>query len=62
MSGAGPDATLATDSDLLTVALDVEAVSGWIAGLGLGAELPLRFQRVGLGQSNLTFAVADAAS
>ena len=47
-------------SDLVDVALDVEAVSGWIVGLGLGARPPLRFSRLGQGYSNLTFLVADA--
>jgi aminoglycoside phosphotransferase (APT) family kinase protein len=43
------------------VGLDGAAVEGWIAGLGIGARPPLRFERVGNGQSNLTYRVTDAA-
>ncbi|QIS15022.1 phosphotransferase family protein [Nocardia arthritidis] len=42
-------------------AFDLEtAVPGWLTALGLEHRLPLRATRVGLGQSNLTFAVTDA--
>jgi aminoglycoside phosphotransferase (APT) family kinase protein len=42
--------------------LDTAAVADWIVGLpGLEARAPLRFARVGQGQSNLTFLVTDAA-
>jgi aminoglycoside phosphotransferase (APT) family kinase protein len=41
------------------VSLDVDAVSSWIDELGVGARAPLRFARIGRGQSNLTFVVAD---
>ncbi|WP_225724776.1 MULTISPECIES: phosphotransferase family protein [unclassified Nocardia] len=42
-------------------AFDLEtAVPGWLTSLGLEHRLPLRATRVGLGQSNLTFAVTDA--
>jgi aminoglycoside phosphotransferase (APT) family kinase protein len=41
------------------VGLDVDAVSSWIEELGVGARAPLRFARIGHGQSNLTFLVAD---
>lgn len=41
--------------------LDVGPVTDWIVGLGIGAQPPLTFERVGLGQSNLTFAVSDTA-
>jgi aminoglycoside phosphotransferase (APT) family kinase protein len=40
--------------------IDADAVSGWIATLGLGEASPLQFDRVGHGQSNLTFLVTDA--
>lgn len=40
--------------------LGADAVSGWIETLGLDAEPPLRFERIGNGFSNLTFLVADA--
>jgi aminoglycoside phosphotransferase (APT) family kinase protein len=40
--------------------VDADAVSGWIATLGLGEVPPLQFTRVGRGQSNLTFLVSDA--
>lgn len=39
--------------------LDADAVSGWVAALGVGARPPLRFARIGQGQSNLTFLVTD---
>lgn len=44
----------------MTSSLDFTAVSEWIAGLGIGAVSPLTFERVGNGQSNLTYAVQDA--
>ncbi len=40
--------------------LDDRAVGGWLDSAGLKHQLPLRSTRVGLGQSNLTFEVADA--
>ncbi len=42
------------------VGLDENAVSAWIAGLGVGALAPLSYERIGNGQSNLTFAVRDS--
>ncbi|MCA1008165.1 phosphotransferase family protein [Rhodococcus hoagii] len=42
------------------VGLDEDAVSTWITGLGVGALAPLSFERIGSGQSNLTFAVRDS--
>ncbi|RVW08261.1 phosphotransferase family protein [Prescottella agglutinans] len=42
------------------VGLDEDAVSTWITGLGVGALAPLSFERIGAGQSNLTFAVRDS--
>ena len=44
----------------MTTGVDFEAVSEWIGGLGIGAIAPLSFDRVGNGQSNLTYAVTDA--
>ena len=41
--------------------LDVHAVTGWIDELGLGAEPPLAFSRLGRGKSNLTYLIRDAA-
>lgn len=41
------------------VGLDTEAVTGWIAGLGIDFTGPLSFDRIGLGQSNLTYLVRD---
>ena len=41
--------------------VDSDAVSRWLATLGIEFAAPLRFQRVGLGQSNLTYRVTDAA-
>ncbi|AVP68142.1 phosphotransferase [Rhodococcus hoagii] len=42
------------------VGLDEDAVASWITGLGVGALAPLSFERIGSGQSNLTFAVRDS--
>lgn len=42
------------------VGLNEDAVSTWITGLGVGALAPLSFERIGSGQSNLTFAVRDS--
>ncbi|CAM3065228.1 phosphotransferase family protein [Prescottella defluvii] len=42
------------------VGLDEDAVSTWIAGLGVGALAPLSFERIGRGQSNLTYVVKDS--
>ena len=39
--------------------LDPAAVTAWIEGLGVQAVAPLTFERIGLGQSNLTFLVSD---
>lgn len=40
--------------------LDVPAMTAWLEGLGIGATAPIGFERVGLGQSNLTFLATDA--
>ncbi|XVX21094.1 phosphotransferase family protein [Actinomycetota bacterium] len=40
--------------------LDTDAVTGWIRTLDIGAQEPLAYERVGVGQSNLTFQVTDA--
>ena len=49
-----------SDDNDVTEGLDPEAMTGWIAGLGVGMEPPLTFARVGLGQSNLTYLATDA--
>ena len=41
--------------------LDTDAVTRWLSGLDIGAVGPFTFDRVGNGQSNLTFRVGDAA-
>jgi len=43
------------------IGVDTDAVSRWLATLGIEFEAPLHFQRVGLGQSNLTYRATDAA-
>jgi aminoglycoside phosphotransferase (APT) family kinase protein len=40
-------------------AVDVAAVQRWLPALGIDVVPPLRFQRIGLGQSNLTYRVTD---
>jgi aminoglycoside phosphotransferase (APT) family kinase protein len=39
--------------------VDPDAVARWLAALGIEFEAPLGFQRIGLGQSNLTYRVED---
>jgi aminoglycoside phosphotransferase (APT) family kinase protein len=42
------------------IGVDSDAASRWLEKLGIEFEAPLRFQRIGLGQSNLTYRVGDA--
>jgi aminoglycoside phosphotransferase (APT) family kinase protein len=42
------------------VGIDPETVTRWFDQLGVGFTGPLRFERIGLGQSNLTYLVRDA--
>ena len=42
------------------IGIDPAAVAGWIERLGIGFSGPLTFERIGLGQSNLTYRVRDA--
>lgn len=42
------------------VGIDPAAVTRWLDQLGVGFTGPLRFERIGLGQSNLTYLVRDA--
>lgn len=44
------------------VGLNEEAVTAWIADLGIGALAPLTFKRIGHGQSNLTYRVTDSGN
>ena len=44
-----------------TTGLERNAVANWIRSLGIAVTGSLTFERVGLGQSNLTFLVADEA-
>ncbi|MFF2082790.1 phosphotransferase family protein [Nocardia sp. NPDC058176] len=44
-----------------TGAVDPVAVAGWLDSLGIEHKAPLRFTRIGLGQSNLTYLLTDAA-
>nr|WP_234808821.1 phosphotransferase family protein [Mycolicibacter hiberniae] len=41
--------------------MDPAAAATWIAGLGLPVRGPLTFERIGIGQSNLTYRVSDSA-
>src|ERR1700758_3712007 len=43
------------------VGIDPEAVTRWFDQLRVGFTGPLRFERIGLGQSHLTYLVPDAA-
>jgi len=42
------------------VGIDPDAVADWIEQLGITFAAPLSFERIGLGQSNLTYLVRDA--
>src|SRR6476619_4342000 len=42
------------------VGIDPAAVTRWLDQLGVGFTGPLQFERIGLGQSNLTYLVRDA--
>jgi aminoglycoside phosphotransferase (APT) family kinase protein len=42
-----------------SVGIDPAAIAGWIERLGIAFTEPLRFERIGLGQSNLTYLVCD---
>lgn len=46
---------------MTVVGLEPDAVARWLTELGIEFESPLQFQRIGLGQSNLTYRVSDAA-
>ena len=46
-------------SSLEAVSLDAPAISRWIESLGIRLAEPLQFERIGLGQSNLTYLVRD---
>jgi len=52
---------MAERADPAVDGIDVERVSAWFAATIPGAELPLRFQLIAGGRSNLTFSVHDAA-
>jgi aminoglycoside phosphotransferase (APT) family kinase protein len=47
------------DSDPPDFGLDLTAVTRWIGSLGIGASQDLTFERIGLGQSNITLDVGD---
>ena len=46
--------------DPSVVGIDPEAVTCWFDDLAIEFTGPLRFERIGLGQSNLTYLVRDA--
>lgn len=46
---------------MTVVGLDPDAVARWLTALGIEFDAPLQFARIGLGQSNLTYRVQDAA-
>jgi aminoglycoside phosphotransferase (APT) family kinase protein len=50
-----------TTTSPVTIGIDPDAVSRWLASLGIHFTAPLSFQRIGLGQSNLTYRVSDAS-
>jgi aminoglycoside phosphotransferase (APT) family kinase protein len=56
----GPLRSRAIGSSDDLVGINPTAVAGWIEQLGITFTAPLSFQRIGLGQSNLTYLVRDA--
>src|SRR5699024_10449506 len=46
--------------DCMTDLIATEPIARWISSLNVGAALPMTFERVGAGTSNLTFLVTDA--
>ena len=44
----------------VTEGIEEAALTDWLVGLGVGLQAPLTYERVGLGQSNLTYLVTDA--
>ncbi|TLG04238.1 phosphotransferase family protein [Nocardia cyriacigeorgica] len=44
-----------------SLAVEPDAIAGWLGSLGIDFDAPLRFTRIGLGQSNLTYLLTDAA-
>ena len=48
-------------SSVDVVGIDTDAVSRWFGTLGIDSAGPLTFDRIGLGQSNLTYLVQDRA-
>lgn len=46
--------------DTGVVGIDPAAIAGWLPQLGITVTGPLSFERIGLGQSNLTYRVSDA--
>ena len=48
-------------SSVEVVSLDVAATARWIESLGIELAKPLELERIGLGQSNLTYLVRDHA-
>jgi aminoglycoside phosphotransferase (APT) family kinase protein len=55
-SAPGPDSVASSG----VVGIDPTEVSEWIEQLGITFTAPLSFERIGLGQSNLTYLVCDA--
>jgi aminoglycoside phosphotransferase (APT) family kinase protein len=55
-SAPGPDSVASSS----VVGIDPTEVSEWIEQLGITFTAPLSFERIGLGQSNLTYLVCDA--
>jgi aminoglycoside phosphotransferase (APT) family kinase protein len=48
-------------SSVRAVSIDVASTSDWIKSLGIEVTEPLHFERMGLGQSNLTYRASDVA-
>lgn len=48
-------------SEAAVVGIDTDAVTAWVAGIMPELTGPLTFERIGLGQSNLTYLIGEAS-
>lgn len=50
---------MSKDNDVIE-GINTDAMTAWLEGLGIGVQAPVTYDRVGLGQSNLTYLATDA--
>ena len=61
MSPTAPDPASADDSSGMVPGVDQAGLTRWLSTVVRHATPPLEVQRIGVGQSNLTYVIADAA-